>query len=425
MRTPLRGREQERRQLLDAMERAVRHGENRVVVVEGPPGVGRTRLIEEATGAAARYGCTVVSAMEFLTTPAASPGPHASPALVVLDDAHTLPAPMVEWLLTTITAANGKQCVLVLADHRTASPALELPAAVPGVRLSRITLRPLDATAVRQVVADVLGARPHEDLLTLCADAGGIPFYLLRLLEGLREEHRLLYRDGEVTVAGATRQPHRVHAAVCRLLDRLSPRTRHLLQVGAVLGPRFPLPAASRLLGESTAQLLSPLDEAFGAGLLACETQENLEFPVELVRQTVLEVMPAAVRSGLRHDAVVAVGGVPVPAGDRTHDARLVPLPVRPVEEPAAADGRPAAPCPSDPAWHSLSKAESPIARLVAEGLTNRQVARRMGLSPHTVNYHLRQIFKKLDVRSRVELTRRYAQHAGRCDRPPRSRPAS
>jgi DNA-binding CsgD family transcriptional regulator len=52
----------------------------------------------------------------------------------------------------------------------------------------------------------------------------------------------------------------------------------------------------------------------------------------------------------------------------------------------------------------SLSGSELSIAYLVAEGLTNSQIASRVFLSPHTVNYHLRQVFRKLDIGSRSEL---------------------
>ncbi|SFC02600.1 LuxR family transcriptional regulator [Streptomyces aidingensis] len=46
------------------------------------------------------------------------------------------------------------------------------------------------------------------------------------------------------------------------------------------------------------------------------------------------------------------------------------------------------------------------IARHVAEGATNREVAARLAVSPRTVDHHLRNVFSTLGIRSRVELTR-------------------
>jgi len=51
------------------------------------------------------------------------------------------------------------------------------------------------------------------------------------------------------------------------------------------------------------------------------------------------------------------------------------------------------------------------VARQVARGLTNRQVAERLFLSQHTVSNHLRHAFAKLEVTSRVELARLAAIH--------------
>ena len=56
--------------------------------------------------------------------------------------------------------------------------------------------------------------------------------------------------------------------------------------------------------------------------------------------------------------------------------------------------------------WSSLTDTEVAVAQLVAQGLTNREAAAHLYLSPHTIDYHLRQLFQQLDVRSRVELTR-------------------
>jgi DNA-binding CsgD family transcriptional regulator len=47
---------------------------------------------------------------------------------------------------------------------------------------------------------------------------------------------------------------------------------------------------------------------------------------------------------------------------------------------------------------------------LVGAGATNRDVATRLVLSPHTVSTHLRHAFAKLHINSRVELARIVAQ---------------
>jgi DNA-binding CsgD family transcriptional regulator len=54
--------------------------------------------------------------------------------------------------------------------------------------------------------------------------------------------------------------------------------------------------------------------------------------------------------------------------------------------------------------WTRLTPRQRSVAGLVALALTNRQIASRLRISEHTVNYHLRQIFITLDIASRVEL---------------------
>jgi DNA-binding CsgD family transcriptional regulator len=62
--------------------------------------------------------------------------------------------------------------------------------------------------------------------------------------------------------------------------------------------------------------------------------------------------------------------------------------------------------------WESLTDTELATARLVAQGLTNQRIANQLFISTHTVAFHLRQVFRKLDIRSRVELTRIALEHA-------------
>jgi DNA-binding CsgD family transcriptional regulator len=60
---------------------------------------------------------------------------------------------------------------------------------------------------------------------------------------------------------------------------------------------------------------------------------------------------------------------------------------------------------PSDQ-WKDLTQVQRKVARLVSQGLNNRQIAESIHISPHTVNYHLRRIYQRLDISSRVELAR-------------------
>jgi|NGEPerStandDraft_6_1074524.scaffolds.fasta_scaffold36627_2 DNA-binding CsgD family transcriptional regulator len=90
--------------------------------------------------------------------------------------------------------------------------------------------------------------------------------------------------------------------------------------------------------------------------------------------------------AGRRIGAVLRIG--PRPDGDARAESRPLGSP-RPVH-----------------GWASLSDSERSVAGLVAEGLTNREAAARLVLSPLTIDFYLRHIFGKGDVSSRVELTR-------------------
>jgi DNA-binding NarL/FixJ family response regulator len=54
-----------------------------------------------------------------------------------------------------------------------------------------------------------------------------------------------------------------------------------------------------------------------------------------------------------------------------------------------------------------LTSREQQVAALVAEGLSNREIAGRLVVSRRTVDAHVEHIFAKLGISSRVQLVRR------------------
>ncbi|MDQ6803399.1 MAG: LuxR C-terminal-related transcriptional regulator, partial [Actinomycetota bacterium] len=73
--------------------------------------------------------------------------------------------------------------------------------------------------------------------------------------------------------------------------------------------------------------------------------------------------------------------------------------------------GRPAS------GWSSLTNAERQVAELVAEGLTNREIAERLFVTPGTVKNHASHTFSKLGIHGRVALAREVRRQE-RCAKP-------
>ena len=61
-------------------------------------------------------------------------------------------------------------------------------------------------------------------------------------------------------------------------------------------------------------------------------------------------------------------------------------------------------PLPFDPASYGISEREFDVIRLIAEGLSNREIASRLHLSEGTVRNYLSMILDKLDLRDRTQV---------------------
>jgi DNA-binding CsgD family transcriptional regulator len=90
----------------------------------------------------------------------------------------------------------------------------------------------------------------------------------------------------------------------------------------------------------------------------------------------------------------------------------VVERPQRPA--PAASPGPAPGTAVDGAGWERLTERERAVAGLAAQALTNQQIASRLGITTHTVNFHLRRIFAKLGIVSRVSLAQWVSRPPGR-----------
>ncbi len=69
-----------------------------------------------------------------------------------------------------------------------------------------------------------------------------------------------------------------------------------------------------------------------------------------------------------------------------------------------------ARPVPAAVSIEALTPRESDILQLLAEGMSNKAIAQRLGISEHTVKFHLNAILGKLDAHTRTEAVTRAAR---------------
>jgi len=445
----LRGRVGDSKSVANLLDSAVT-GHGAMLLVDGAPGIGKTRLLAAAEDQATHHGFSLARAHAdelprpqplaplFAGLDLAPPGvtqvrgpagqdrmracleelavqtgklATRGPVFITLDDA--------QWAdSTTITALKALPSWLaeypigwVLARRMTVrDPPIDwLFGEWEHLGASRITLGPLADDAVADVIADVLRARPDSALLAMAHGAAGNPLLVRALLDGLRDE-------GGVAVAGGRARllsglpPRHVREVVHDWVMRLSPASRHLLAVAASLDRTFAVNDLADLLGWSIEQVRRPLHEIVTSDLFVTVEKDGLAFHHDLVRQSVADRVPAAVRLALRGQE---------PGTRRFSTAWPATPAIERHTELAAARGRVkmrpplrwADKCAGRPqrvaeGWDALTGTERTVAELVAQGLTNREVAARIFLSPHTVSFHLRKVYRKLGIRSRVDLTR-------------------
>jgi DNA-binding CsgD family transcriptional regulator len=347
----LRGRDAEQATIAAALDGASA-GRGGAILVDAPPGFGKTRLLAEAAAMAQARGFAVAAG-------AATRGTRISPMATLIAALFSEPDPLLDraalddleqrpearyWLLdeieTLLEQASRERPLLVClddvqwADSNTvaalftlalrlrASPIVWIAAlrrgdAGPQLRsvatrleregATRIELGPLDDAAIRAVVADHVAA-PSPELLEVARRSEGSPFLLVELLA-----------DAAAPLEGAL--PQRIAETTRRRLDRLSPRAAGAAHAAAVLRTTFSVEELSGMLEAPPSALLGPVDELLRADLLA-ERGDRLSFRHDLLREGVLESLPEQELRVLQRRAaeVLLAGG----AGPLEVAARLV-----------------------------------------------------------------------------------------------------
>ena len=328
------------------------------MLLEGEPGMGKTRLLAEADRVAGRLAFRVGAG-------AAEPGGgvvELAPLMTALFDGSR---PLLErsglaelrslperryWLLQDLemllerAALDGPLLIslddLQWADSGTAAALLALPARLADLPVAwvlafrpdqgsaqvlsaierldesgaeRIVLGPLDADAVAQVAEDVMDAEPDDALLELVKGAHGSPFVLTELLSGLRDEDLVRVVAGRAELVEA-RLPRRVAFTMRERLRSIAAPAREAATVAASLGRRFSFTALANMLDRSPAALLGPVEELIDSGVLV-ESGDRLAFRHDVTREAVRESVPVSARRALDRqaaDVLLAAGAAPV-----------------------------------------------------------------------------------------------------------------
>ena len=354
--TPIRGRADELK-VIGALVAAVVQGRGGVLVIEGPPGIGKSRLLTEVTALADKSGVRALfgEAFEyqqavpffplFMATLRANPpvgdveaqrrlGDSAdltywvvhyladaicaaaaqTPLAIVLEDIHwadngtllalrslatSRPDVAVLWVLTARTGAGGP------AAQETLSVLQRAGAAV-------VRLGAMSPNAVADMVQDVVRASADESLLNLASKAHGNPFLVTELVGGLGEEGRLNVSGGRAVATGHA-LPRRLGATIQQRLDMLSPGASEVVRVAAVLPDRFSAGLLAAMLERQPASLLSALDEAVRADLLV-EDGEQLRFRHDLLRECTRQSLPQTLRRAMERQSasvMLKIGAAP------------------------------------------------------------------------------------------------------------------
>jgi DNA-binding CsgD family transcriptional regulator len=396
------GREHEQDRLAAAAH-AARAGRRRIVLISGEPGIGKTALlaarVAQAAGAGARVASGAAEELErripfaaiadCLGADSGATGRDTAGIAALLRGSHRPPGGTfatadTEFLITeAILGLVDGWCaagpvVLAMDDLQWADPASllvlhrlgrvagQLPLLIAAACRSGATGPGLDrllrSWAARDADHVSLGPLDERSVAVLTGQAIGVQPApgLLGMITAAAGNPLYVIELARALAsgtagAGAAMVPESLITVVTRRLAGLSARAREILPVSAILGPGFTVAELAAVLATS---------------------------PLELIG-----VVQEAVWDAARADARLRAHGIRRGA----HGPRRRPK----------------------SGWAALTETERKVAALLAEGLSNPDIAPRMFTSRRTVQYHVSNILAKLSLSSRVELTTLVTRRAG------------
>ena len=350
------GRVHELEQLVTLIDGA-RRGEGAALVIIGEPGAGKSAMAQAAVATAEHRGLTVrfgrclqleierpfAALYDALGAPTVGPDVSVSrtvleagalaatrfllgerlieqiellaghtPTLLVVEDLHWSDSSTLQ-LVRLIAERAGDLPLALLATTRPTRAGTDVHRLVGSTDvLAQMSLAPLDADEVRELVARTAGGPPGARLSLALERARGNPLLVLAAVEALERAGALGHEEGMVELTGdaGELQPG---AAITSRLGEVETEVLHMLQPAAVLGHRVSPTVLAEMLGRRAADLLALLDRACALGILVPD-DDGYAFRHELHRSAVLATVTVGMRNALHLDAARALVATGAPA---------------------------------------------------------------------------------------------------------------